>query len=85
MHPHNIIIIFFPTQCELHVTTHGELLAVLHELCQVEDDLGDLRDVLQSQCLLETSDQVLLVDGTKLHPARHKRSIEQFPVRQYQK
>ena len=70
-------------QCEL--TTHGELLAVLHELCQVEDGLGDLRDVLQSQRLLETGDQVLLVDGAKLHPARHKRSIEQFPVGQYQK
>ena len=58
------------------VITHCELLAVLHELSQVEDGLGDLWDVLQSQCLLETSNQVLLVDWTKLHPTRHKCSIK---------
>ena len=62
--------------------TYGELLAVLHELCQVEDGLGNLWDVLQSQRLLKTGDQILLVDGTKLHPARHKRSIKEFPVKQ---
>ena len=64
------------------VNTHSELLAVFHELCQVEDGLGDLWDVLQSQRLLQTSDQVLLVDRPKLHPARYKCSIKQFPVKQ---
>ena len=38
------------------------LLAVFHELCEVEDGLSDLWNVLQCQRLLQVGHQILLVD-----------------------
>ncbi len=64
--------------CVTSLAYHS-ILTVLHELCQVEHSLSDLWDVLLGECLLQVTHQVLLVDGTQLHPARHKRSIKQFP------
>lgn len=48
--------------------THSELLAVLHELRQVQYGLCDLRNILQCEGLLEAGHQILLVNWTKLHP-----------------
>ena len=66
-----------------HMTpTHSGLLAVLHELGQVEHGLCDLRNVVLGESLFEVGHHVLLVRWTKLHPTWHKRCIEQLPGRE---
>ena len=61
-----------------YITHNAHLIAVFHELGEVEQCLRDLGDVLWRQRLLETLDQLVLLSVAQLRPARHERSVEQL-------
>lgn len=65
-------------------TTHmrplcAYFLTVLHELGQVEQSLGDLRNILVHQGLLKILYYLLLVVLTETHPTGQESSVEQVP------
>lgn len=55
------------------------LLAVLHELGEVEERLGDLGNVLVHERLLEVLNDLLLVVVRQVHPTGQEGRIEQVP------
>ena len=55
------------------------LVAVLHELGQVEQRLGDLSDVLGGEGQLDAADQLVLLVLAQLRPAGQERRVEQVP------
>lgn len=56
------------------------LVAVLHELSQVEQRLSDLCDVLGGQRQLDAADELVLLILAQLGPAGEEGSIEEVPV-----
>lgn len=60
-------------------TSPLHLLAVLHELGEVEERLGDLGYVLVHQRLLEVLNDLLLVVVRQVHPTGQEGRIEQVP------
>jgi len=52
------------------------LLAVLHELGEVEKGLRNFRDVLDRKRLLNALDQLVLLHLAEFSPARDKRRVE---------
>lgn len=58
----------------------SNLVTVLHELCQVEQSLRDLRDVLGGEGQLDAADELVLLVFTQLGPTRQEGGVEQVPV-----
>lgn len=58
----------------------ANLVAVLHELRQVEQSLRDLRDVLGGERQLDAADELVLLILAQLRPAREEGGVEQVPV-----
>lgn len=67
-----------PLQCCLLATPH--LVAVLHELGQVEQRLSDLGDVLRGQRQLDAADELVLLILAQLGPTGEEGSVEEVPV-----
>lgn len=53
---------------------------MLHELCQVEQSLCDLSDVLGGESQLNATDELILLVLTQLRPTRQEGRVEQVPV-----
>lgn len=56
------------------------LVAVLHELGQVEQRLSDLGDVLGGQRQLNAADELVLLILAQLGPTGEEGGVEQVPV-----
>lgn len=56
------------------------LVAVLHELSQVEQRLSDLGDVLGSQRQLDAADELVLLILAQLGPTGEEGGVEEVPV-----
>lgn len=56
------------------------LVAVLHELSQVEQRLSDLCDVLGGQRQLDAADELILLILAQLGPAGEEGGVEEVPV-----
>ena len=64
---------------QLGIERQWTLLAVFHKLGQIQDRLRNLRQVWNSQGLVQTFNQFVLVLLAQLRPARHERRVEQVP------
>lgn len=69
------------TQCAAQVPplVDSHLVAVLHELSQVEQRLSDLGDVLGGQGQLDAADELVLLILAQLGPTGEEGSVEEVP------
>jgi len=58
----------------------ADLVAVLHELGQVEQSLRDLGDVLGGEGQLDAADELILLVLAQLGPTRQEGGVEQVSV-----
>lgn len=64
-----ILTWFLTWHCQISIDFITDLVAVLHEFCEIKQRLCDLSDILRSQSKLNTAYQFILLIFTELWPA----------------